>query len=157
MLTGFFRDLKRTFSVHTVSAHFSNGLIPVAVLYFLLALPSGDAWFDHTVKHLLIIVLPAIPVSFFSGLHDWKTRYKSAKTPVFIKKIRLSIALFVLCVISTGIRYSVPEVMGESGLLHWVYLVTLLSMLPVVSLLGYYGGKLSAGQRQVAAKTVTKK
>lgn len=152
MLSGLLKDLRKTFSLHTVSAHFSNGLIPVAVLYFLLTLPSGDAWFDHTVKHLLIIVLPAIPVSFFSGLHDWKTRYKSAKAPVFIKKIRLSIVLFVLCVISTLIRCSMPEVTGESGLLHWVYTVTLLSMLPVVSMLGYYGGKLSAGQRQAGAK-----
>jgi hypothetical protein len=148
----FLKEMKKTFFLHAVAAHFSNGLIPVAVLYLLLSLPSSDVYFDHTVEHLIIIVLMAIPFSFFSGIHDWRSKYKAAKAPIFIKKIRLSIALFVLCLLSVVIRLEFPDVMSHGGLLRWLYTVLLFAMLPVVVLLGHYGGKLSAAQRQAAAR-----
>lgn len=152
MLTAFLREMKKTLFPHAIAAHFSNGLIPVAVLFLLLSLPSGDIYFEHTVSHLLVIVLMAIPVSFVSGLYDWKTRYKGAKAPIFIKKIRLSILLFVLCSTAVAIRLSFPDVMYTGGQLRWIYIALLLFMLLVVILLGHYGGKLSAAQRAAAAR-----
>jgi len=146
------KEMKETFFLHAIAAHFSNGLIPVAVLYLLLTLPSGDPFFEHTVEHLIVISLMAIPVSFFSGLHDWKTKYKGAKTPVFLKKIRLSIILFLLALVAVTIRIAIPDIMYENSWLHWVYIVFLLAMLPVVTLLGHYGGKLTAGARQAASR-----
>ncbi len=147
-LAKFIEEMKKTILLHAVAAHFSNGVIPVAVLYLLLALPSRDPFFEHTVVHLLVIVLLAVPISFLTGIREWKTKYKGAKAPVFTTKIRLSFALFALCLIAVSIRFSVPEVMNGSGILFWVYTVSLLVMLPVVVLLGHYGGKLSSGQRQ---------
>ena len=142
------KEMKKSFLFHAIAAHFSNGLIPVAVLYLLLTLASGSPWFEHTVEHLIVIVVMAVPVSFFSGIHDWKTKYRAAKAPVFIKKIRLSALLFFLCASAVAIRLSVPEVMNRSGFEHWLYLALLFAMLPVVTLLGHYGGKLSAQSRQ---------
>jgi hypothetical protein len=147
-LAKFIEEMKKSFILHAVAAHFSNGLIPVAVLYLLLALPSRDIFFERTVEHLLLIVLMAIPVSFLSGIREWKTKYNGAKAPVFTKKITLSIILFVLCISAVSVRISVPDVMTGQGMLFWVYTVCLLAMLPVVVLLGHYGGKLSSGQRQ---------
>jgi uncharacterized membrane protein len=147
-LSKFIDEMKKTFVLHAVAAHFSNGLIPVAVLYLLLALPTGDAYFERTVIHLLVIVLMAIPFSFFSGIADWKKKYNGAKAPVFVKKIRLGIILGVLAAVTTAIRLLVPGVMAGDGLLHWSYVLMLLAMLPVVVLLGHHGGKLAAGQKQ---------
>ncbi len=141
-----FKEMKKTFMLHAIAAHFSNGLIPVAVLYLLLAIPGGNVFFEHTVKHIIIITLLAIPVSFASGIHDWKTKYRGAKAPVFMKKIRLSIILFVLC-FAGGLRLALPDVMAEAGILRWLYIGILLSMLPVVTLLGHYGGKLASQPR----------
>ncbi|NTV06007.1 MAG: hypothetical protein HGA59_05795 [Chlorobiaceae bacterium] len=142
------KDMKKTFLFHAIAAHFSNGLIPVAVLYLLLTIATGSVYFEHTVEHLLVIVLMAVPVSFFSGIHDWKTKYRAAKAPIFRNKIRLSGVLFLLCIAVVAIRISIPDVMNREGIEHWLYLVLLLSMLPVVTLLGHYGGKLSAQSRQ---------
>ncbi len=146
------KDMKDTFFLHPIAAHFSNGLIPVAVLYLVLTLPAGDQFFEHTVEHLIIIVLLAIPVSFFSGLHDWKKNYNRAKTPIFMNKIRLSIVLFVLVAATVVIRLSVPEVMYHNDWLHWVYIALLFTTLPVVTLLGHYGGKLSGAAKMAAAR-----
>jgi hypothetical protein len=142
------KEMKKTFLFHAIAAHFSNGLIPVAVLYLLLTLSIGSTYFEHTVEHLIVIVLMAIPVSFFSGIHDWKTKYRAAKAPIFIKKIRLSFVLFLLCASAVGIRLTIPDVMSRPGIEHWLYLALLFSMLPVVTLLGHYGGKLSAQSKQ---------
>ena len=144
--------MKETFFLHPIAAHFSNGLIPVAVLYLMLTLPAGNQFFERTVEHLIIIVLLAIPVSFFSGLHDWKKNYNRAKTPVFINKIRLSIVLFVLVASAVAIRLSVPEVMYHNDWLHWIYIALLFTMLPVVTLLGHYGGKLAGAAKMIAAR-----
>jgi hypothetical protein len=143
----FIKELKQSFLLHPVAAHFSNGVVPVAVLYLLLFLPTGDPFFERTVIHLLVIVLLAVPVSFYSGIREWKTKYKGAKAPVFQKKIRLSILLFVLCVIAVAIRIAVPGVMQQGGPLSWIYNAALFAMLPTVVLLGHHGGKLAAGQR----------
>ncbi len=151
-ISRFFLEMKKSFLLHAVAAHFSNGLIPVAVLYLLLFLLSADRSFDATVLHLTVIVVLAVPVSFFSGLHEWLTKYKGAPSPVFRKKIRLSILLFLLSLASVALRASVPDIMVHEGLLHWIYLLVLFAMLPVVVLLGHYGGKLSAGQRAAAAR-----
>lgn len=145
-----FREMKKTFLFHAIAAHFSNGLIPVGVLYLLLTLLTGNSYFEHTVEHLIVIVILAIPVSFFSGIHDWKKKYRAANAPIFIKKIRLSFLLFLLCVSAVVLRLTTPDVMSRQGVEHWLYLVLLFSMLPVVTLLGHYGGKLSAQSRQVA-------
>lgn len=145
-----FKEMQKTFLFHAIAAHFSNGLIPVAVLYLLLTLSTGNGYFEHTVEHLIVIVLLAIPVSFFSGIHDWKKKYRSAKAPIFINKIRLSGLLFLLCISAVALRLSIPDVMSRPGIEHWLYLVLLFSMLPVVTLLGHYGGKLSAQSRQAA-------
>ena len=142
------KEMKKTFLFHAIAAHFSNGLIPVAVLYLLLTLSIGSTYFEHTVEHLIVIVLMAIPVSFFSGIHDWKAKYRAAKAPIFIKKIWLSFVLFLLCASAVGIRLTIPDVMSRPGIEHWLYLALLFSMLPVVTLLGHYGGKLSAQSKQ---------
>ena len=146
----FLEEMKKTFLFHAIAAHFSNGLIPVAVLYLLLTLSTGSTYFEHTVEHLIVIVLMAIPCSFFSGIHDWKTKYRAAKAPIFIKKIRLSCVLFLLCVSAVSIRLAIPDVMSHQRIEHWLYLAILFSMLPVVTLLGHYGGKLSSQSRQAA-------
>lgn len=143
----FFREMKKSFELHPVSAHFSNGLVPVAVLYLLLSIFFGDRFFEHTVIELLVVVLVAAPFSFYSGVREWKMKYKGAKAPVFAKKIRLSILLLTLCVVAVIIRISVPGVMEDGGPLAWVYVASLCAMLPTVVLLGFHGGKLAAGQR----------
>jgi succinate dehydrogenase hydrophobic anchor subunit len=142
------KDMKKTFLFHAIAAHFSNGLIPVAVLYLLLTLSTGNTYFEHTVEHLIVIVMMAIPFSFFSGIHDWKAKFRGAKAPIFIKKIRLSFLLFFLCASAVGMRLSIPDVMNRHGFEHWLYVALLFFMLPVVTLLGHYGGKLSAQSRQ---------
>ncbi|NTU52644.1 MAG: hypothetical protein HGA97_02875 [Chlorobiaceae bacterium] len=146
-LMKFIKELKKSFLLHPVAAHFSNGLVPVAFLSHLIFLLTGNSCFDYAVIYLLLIVLMAVPVSFFSGIREWKSKYKGVKAPVFKKKIRLSMLLMALGVTTVTIRVVAPDVMQRGDFLSWVYGAALIVMFPVVVLLGHHGGQLSAGQR----------
>lgn len=145
-------DFRKSFLPHAVSAHFSNGLIPVAVFFLILFLPSGDPFFERTVEHLLLVSTVFIPVSFVTGVIDWKKIYNGAKAPIFVKKIRLSILLFAVGVVASLIRLFNPDVLHAGGFLSIAYAAMLFLMLAMVTMLGFYGGKLSAAQRQASAR-----
>ena len=44
---GFFKEMKKTFLFHAIAAHFSNGLIPVAVLYLILTLSTANNYLAY--------------------------------------------------------------------------------------------------------------
>lgn len=139
----FCNDFRETFVLHAVAAHFSNGLVPVALLFLLLFVLTGNPHFEHTVVHLLFVALVMVPVSFVSGVRDWRRNFNGGRAPIFYKKIKLSGLLFFLLGSAGTIRLFAPSVMVRQGMVRWVYLGCLFLSLPIVVILGHYGGKLA--------------
>ena len=139
----FIKDFCNTFVLHAVAAHFNNGLLPATIFFLLLAMYTGNVHFEHTVLHLVILALCMVPVSFFSGVRDWRTKFHGVRAPIFYRKIRLTGLLFLLGGSAAGIRLIHPGVLFEGGVFKWLYTGCLFSTLPVVVLLGHYGGKLA--------------
>lgn len=146
-LLRFIREVRAIFILHAVSAHFSNGLVPVAALFLFLALLSGDPFLDHSVLHLLLVVFLAVPISLVSGIRDWRSKFHGRRAPIFTRKIVLSLVLFLLCGAALGIRLGQPEVIRQPGMLTWIYATCLVLMCGVVFLLGHYGASLAAQLR----------
>ncbi|HWI40518.1 MAG TPA: hypothetical protein VNX25_03420, partial [Verrucomicrobiae bacterium] len=121
------RDIWEVLVVHAVAAHFSNGIVPVAVIFLLLALLTRDRYFEHTVQHLLVTVCCIVPVSFLSGVSRWRSRYRGSRTRVFRNKIRLALLLFLLTSCAAVIGISDPELILHHGLLAWLYGACLLA------------------------------
>lgn len=142
-LVRFWRDFRATFVLHAVATHFNNGLLPAAILFMLLAVFTGNPYFEHTVLHLIILALWMVPVSFFSGVRDWRTKFRGGRAPIFYRKIWLTGLLFFLLGSAAGIRLSSPGALTQGGVLQWLYLGCLFGALPVVVFLGHYGGKLA--------------
>lgn len=140
----FLKDLHKTFILHAVAAHFSNGLIPVVVFFLLLTLMTFNPYLDHTILHLNLVALGMIPVSFLSGIRDWRNKFQAGRAPIFYRKLWLSGLLLLLCAAVVTLRLTWPEILQQSGLRFWLYIGCLFAMLPVVVLLGHYGGRLSA-------------
>jgi hypothetical protein len=143
----FFNDVRRTFILHAVIAHANNGLVPVAGFLMLIAVATGDVYVEHTVYHLLLVALAMIPVSFFSGIRDWRTRFKGAPALIFTRKIRLTVLLFLLSGSAVVIRSLYPEVLLRHAPLAWLYMVCIVATVPVVGLLGHYGASLMLGRK----------
>lgn len=142
------RKMLSTFIFHAVVSHFINGLIPVAVFFMLLTLITADPYFEHTVIHLTCISAIAIPVSFFSGIRDWRIKFHGGRAPIFYRKIKLSIILAVLCITVISIRLTVPDPLAAGGGIGLLYGSCILMTLPVVVLLGHFGGKLAYAARR---------
>lgn len=139
----FCKDFCNTFVLHAVAAHFNNGLLPATILFLLVALYTGNVYFEHTVLHLMILALCMVPVSFFSGVRDWRTKFHGGRAPIFYRKMWLTGLLFLLGGCAAGIRLVHPGVSFEGGVFKWLYIGCLFGTLPVVVLLGHYGGKLA--------------
>ena len=148
----FLVEMYETFIPHAVAAHFSNGLVPVSVGFLLLALFFRDTFYEHTVMHLNIVVLLAIPCSFCSGVYLWRTRFKGVQTPVFRRKLRLSVLLMVLATTVVAIRALRPDVAIRHDFISWCYFGFIAAMLPTVTLLGHYGARLTLASRQAPGK-----
>jgi len=144
----FLEDMYKTFILHAVVAHFPNGLIPAAFFFMLLAVVTIDPFYEHTVLHLIAVSLCFIPVSFVSGIRDWRNKFKGVRAPIFIKKITLSLFLFVFCCLIVVLRISHPDILYSQGLLRWIYILLVCMTIPLVVLLGHYGGKLSPQARR---------
>jgi len=135
-------DLWQTLVVHAVAAHFSNGLVPVAVLFFLLGLVSDNPHFEPAAYYMLWLVLAFVPVSMVSGVLDWRRKFAGTQALIFYKKIALAIVLFLFALVAVNLRRNLPDFAGAGASLRLLYGALLFGMLACVTLLGHYGGKL---------------
>jgi len=144
-----------TFIFHAVSSHFVNGLVPVSVLFLLLTLITADPYFEHTVFHVLCVVSIAVPLSFLSGIRDWRIKFHGGRAPIFYRKIGLSILLALLCAVVISIRLAWPDPLAAGGGIAMLYGGCVFMTLPVVVLLGHFGGKLAYMARQRSTEALT--
>jgi rubredoxin len=137
------RDLWETFRLHPVAAHFPNALIPVAVALLGLLLAGGDGCLARSIFLLLAVVLAVVPVSICSGIYDWRTRFGGERAPIFFKKITLAALLLLLLGGALVLQWRQPELLEHPGPGRRLLAGLVLAALPVVVLLGHYGGKLA--------------
>lgn len=137
-----------TFIFHAVASHFVNGLVPVAVIFMLLTIVTANSYFEHTVFHLICVASVAVPVSFFSGIRDWRVKFNGGRAPIFYRKIKLSISLVILCSAIIAIRLEWHDPIAAGGRIAWLYVGCISLTLPVVVLLGHLGGRLAYMARQ---------
>ncbi|MBI1919513.1 MAG: hypothetical protein HYS23_00380 [Geobacter sp.] len=141
----FCKDLRKNFVLHAVAAHFNNGLLPAALLFLFLSMFNDGPYFEHTVLHLNLLALCMLPVSFFSGIRDWRTKFGGGRAPIFYRKLWLSGLLFLEVGSAAALRLTHPEIISYGGFFKWLYIMLLFGALPVVVLLGHYGAKLAFG------------
>lgn len=143
-IAGLLREMWHTFLLHGVVAHVNNGLVPVMAFLLLLTIVTRNVHLDHTVMHLLVITVCMVPVSFFSGVRDWRKKFHGSRAPIFYRKIRLTGLLFLLGGSALAIRLTQAELFARGGVLAWIYAGCIFGSVPVVVVLGHYGVKLAS-------------
>lgn len=142
-LAGLLPDLYRTFLPHAVAAHFSNGAIPIALLFLAVFLATGNASFDTAALYVLGVGVASLPASLLWGIRDWKRRYGGLKLPVFRWKIRLGLIVSLLGALALFVRLTLPVPIGRPlPLTYYAYVGMVVAMFGLVVLLGHLGGKL---------------
>jgi len=127
---------------HPIAVHFTNALFPVAFFFLVLYFLSQNDSFRQTYFYILVLATISSPISYLTGIVDWRQRYKGVMTSIFSKKIRSGIGLIVVGAICTVWYAFSPGVVDERGVARIIFLALNLSTIPLAVVLGHLGGKL---------------
>jgi uncharacterized membrane protein len=139
------RIWKYDLHLHSISVHFTNALYPVAILFLVLYQFYRQDSFRYTYFYLMILATLSAPISYLTGVFEWKKKYKGAKVRLFIRKYQWGFILFVVGVFCTLWYGFYPGVLEDAGVLQILFLFLNFSVLPLTVYLGYLGSKLVFG------------
>jgi len=140
------------FRTHSTSTHLSIGLLPVALLFSVIALIMGQtshALFSYIEKLAFLLFLGSLAGSFLSfgtGFMDWKKRYRGRPYSVITTKIRLSIVFWIIGIIAAIVKITLVDIDTIVSPAYVVFLVMQVSMLWIVATVGHIGGNLVFGK-----------
>ena len=130
---------------HALSVHFPTALYPVAIIFLFLSLVFDQDSFRNTYFYLMIIAVFFTPISHFTGILEWKKKFRGARTHIFINKIRYSLILNVVGGLCTIWYWFCPGILNHTGVFNIVFIILNISIIPIVAYLGHLGGRLVYG------------
>lgn len=140
-LLGRFPFLRR--HIHPMLVHFPIVFFFAPALFNVLYLATGVPAFELTALHCLgagfLFAFPAVGTGYFTWWLNYEAR---PMRPVRIK-IRFSILLLIASAAALVWRLRVPEILST---LNWpgvLYFLLVLSLLPIVSVIGWFGATLT--------------
>jgi len=125
---------------HPVSVHTPNGILPAAVVLWLLAWVFSADLLSKAALINLIFVIVALPFVIFTGILEWKKKYNGALTVIFKVKILAATLTTASCAISLLWYLIDPGILSSSR--AWVFLLINIIMLVAAGIAGHIGGKL---------------
>jgi len=126
--------------VHPVSVHTPNGILPVAVVLWILAWIFDSELLAKASMINMIFVVLAFPVVIFTGILEWQKKYQGVLTPLFKIKILAAALTTVSCVISLIWYLADSEIL--SGSKAFVFILVNIVMVAAAGVAGFIGGKL---------------
>ncbi len=137
------RDFYRKFHPHPVLIHFPMALFFFTFIMQLLFLIFNFSPYENAAYYSLFIgVVLAYPATA-SGIYSWWINYQSLLTRTFKIKLYMSILLLILTSASLLFRILVPDISFTAGAGFYIYNAMLFLGFPVVTIVGYYGGKIT--------------
>ncbi len=130
---------------HAILVHFPTALYPVAIIFLFLALIFGKESFSNTYFYLMMFATLFTPISHYTGILEWKKKFRGARTHIFINKIRFGIILNVVGGLCTTWYWLYPGILNHIGLFNIVFIILNISIIPIVAYLGHLGGRLVYG------------
>lgn len=128
--------------LHPISVHSPNGIIPVAVIFLVLAVLFQFSSLESAAYYNMIAVLLSMPLVLVTGYVTWQKKYKGAKTPVF--KIKIAASCVATAILFGLIVWKTvqPDVLTTASSDRWLFLMWSLFLLAAVGLAGHLGGQL---------------
>lgn len=125
---------------HPVSVHTPNGILPAAVVLWLLAWIFSSDLLSKVAFINLIFVITSLPFVIFTGFLEWKKKYNGAMTAIFKLKITAATLTTVSCAISILWYLRDPQILSSPK--AWVFILINIVMVIAAGIAGFIGGKL---------------
>ncbi len=127
--------------LHPITVHFPNGVIPVSVVFVILAVLFESINLSFAAFANLVFVLLTMPVVVFSGYVEWQKKYGGNMTSYFIIKLICGGGVTLLALILVIWHIANPDVVLTSSQKWWFIFLNLI-MLGGAGIAGFIGGKL---------------
>ncbi len=128
---------------HPMTIHFPIVFLFAAPIFTILFLLTGIRSFETTAWHCLGAGLLFTPIAMGTGYYTWWLNYRARSLrPVRIKK-KVSLILLGIAVMAMGWRILDPAILISPRPISWIYLILVFSLLPLVSVMGWFGAQLT--------------
>jgi rubredoxin/uncharacterized membrane protein len=127
---------------HPIAVHIPNGVLPLSVLFTLLATVFNNEAFAVAAAYNMAFVCLSIPIVLITGLIDWNNRFNAHWTNIFSIKLICGIVVGVLSLIITLMWFTQPSVYMDWSPRLLVFLLLNLVNFAAAATAGFYGGKL---------------
>ena len=128
---------------HPMLVHFPIAFSITPAMFCLLFLITDERSFETTAFHCLgagiLFSIPAI----LSGLFTWWLNYGARSMKPIRIKIYLSLILFCVALFAFLWRSMFPDVFTSLGTEGIIYLLLVISLVPMVSVIGWFGAGLT--------------
>ena len=129
-------------NLHPISVHFSIAYSIAFPLLTIIYILTGETSFETASYYMLLFGFLSAPVAVVFGLFSWRVTYNGKRMRIFSWK--LTLAAVFLAVITTCLAWRIlnPNILTAWTELSYVYLSLAVSLVPIVTALGYFGGEI---------------
>lgn len=128
---------------HPMTVHFPIVFMSSATVFTLIYLATGIKSFETTAFHCLGGGVLFTLVAILTGLYTWWLNYFAKPVRAVKIKLKISLLLFLVSMIAFIWRFAVPDVMLSVSGAGYIYLVLVLSLFPLVTVIGWFGAQLT--------------
>lgn len=127
---------------HPMTVHFPIAFCVIIPLCLILALVTGWSGFDAAMIVLLGAATLFTPVAIVTGLFTWWLNYATAVIKPIIVKLIATPLLFLAVLWAFVTHLQTPDLLAAPGQ-HLAYIIVVLALLPLVSIVGWFGAALT--------------
>jgi predicted heme/steroid binding protein/uncharacterized membrane protein len=128
---------------HPMVVHFPIVFMYSAAFFNILYMITREKSFELTAFYCLAAGILFTPPAMLTGWFTWWLNYMAKPMGPVTAKIWLSWLLLAISLAAFAWRLCVPGVMEANGAGRAIYVVLVLSVAPIVSIIGYFGGELT--------------
>jgi len=128
---------------HPMTVHFPIVFMLATTVFNLLYFVSGVKSFEATATHCLAAGILFIPIVMLTGLFSWWLNYLAKPIKPVVIKLWLSLLMWVTAMVIFVWRMVVPDIFDSLGAASTVYFTLVLALVPMVSIIGWFGAKLT--------------
>jgi len=128
---------------HPMTVHFPIVFMFSATVFTLIYLATRIAAFETTALNCLGAGLVFIPVAIVTGYFTWYLNYMARPVRAVTMKKWLSLVLLCVDLVVFVWRMAVPDILHPLRGEGFCYLILVLSLLPLVVIIGSYGANLT--------------
>lgn len=128
---------------HPMTVHFPIAFMFAATSFTLLYLLTGVKSLEITGLHCLAAAILFTPIVMLTGLFTWWLNYMARPMRPVIVKLWLSTVMWITAMIVFTWRVTVPDILDHIGTDSMIYLLLVVAFVPMVSVVGWLGAKLT--------------